>query len=86
LADTLRQRSGSLGEMFGVVRQFSGEFKGIFHASQNAVQFPNRDALLTKLAESKELPSINELEQFWQTVMEQMIVSGDTSTVPATVV
>ncbi|MGZ7272652.1 hypothetical protein ACXWPW_09960, partial [Streptococcus pyogenes] len=28
LADTLRQRSGSLGEMFGVVRQFSGEFKG----------------------------------------------------------
>lgn len=86
LADTLRQRSGSLGEMFGVVRQFSGEFNGIFHASQNAVQFPNRDALLTKLAESKELPSINELEQFWQTVMEQMIVSGDTSTVPATVV
>jgi biopolymer transport protein ExbB len=86
LSETLRQRSGSLGEMFGVVRQFSGEFNGLFSASQNAVQFPEREALLTKLAESKELPSITELEQFWQIIMEQMIVSGDTSTVPATVV
>ena len=28
LTETLRQRSGNMGEMFGVLRQFAGEFKG----------------------------------------------------------
>ncbi|EJG1714835.1 MotA/TolQ/ExbB proton channel family protein [Vibrio parahaemolyticus] len=86
LTETLRVRSGTLGEMFGVVRQYAGEFKGLFAASQNAVQFPERDALLTKLAESKELPSTQELETFWHTILQQVVVSGDTSTTQATVV
>ncbi len=86
LTETLRVRSGTLGEMFGVVRQYAGEFKGLFAASQNAVQFPERDALLTKLAESKELPSTQELEAFWHTILQQVVVSGDTSTTKATVV
>ncbi|ENC6729719.1 MotA/TolQ/ExbB proton channel family protein [Vibrio navarrensis] len=86
LSETLRQRSGTLGEMFGVVRQYAGEFKGLFNASQNAVQFPAREALLTKLAESKELPSTEELEAFWHTILQQLIISGETSTAPATVV
>lgn len=86
LSETLRQRSGTLGEMFGVVRQYAGEFKGLFNASQNAVQFPARDALLTKLAESKELPSTEELEAFWHTILQQIIISGETSTTAATVV
>ncbi|MGF1702408.1 MotA/TolQ/ExbB proton channel family protein [Photobacterium makurazakiensis] len=86
LTETLRQRSGTLGEMFGVVRQYAGEFKGLFAASQNAVQFPERNALLTKLAESKELPSTLELEAFWHTILQQVVVSGDTTTTPATVV
>ncbi|MDW2173464.1 MotA/TolQ/ExbB proton channel family protein, partial [Vibrio sp. 1567] len=86
LTETLRVRSGTLGEMFGVVRQYAGEFKGLFAASQNAVQFPERDALLTKLAESKELPSTQELEAFWHTILQQVVVSGDTSTTQATVV
>ena len=86
LTETLRQRSGTLGEMFGVVRQYAGEFKGLFAASQNAVQFPERNALLTKLAESKELPSTQELEGFWHTILQQVIVSGNTTTAPATVV
>ncbi|PSW12649.1 MotA/TolQ/ExbB proton channel family protein [Photobacterium sanctipauli] len=86
LTETLRQRSGTLGEMFGVVRQYAGEFKGLFAASQNAVQFPERDTLLTKLAESKELPSTQELEAFWHTILQQVVVSGDTTTTAATVV
>ncbi|KKX76238.1 biopolymer transporter ExbB, partial [Vibrio parahaemolyticus] len=55
LTETLRVSSGTLGEMFGVVHRYAGEFKGLLAASKNAVQFPERDALLTKLAESKEL-------------------------------
>ncbi|WP_456295980.1 MotA/TolQ/ExbB proton channel family protein [Vibrio sp. AK197] len=86
LTETLRQRSGTLGEMFGVVRQYAGEFKGLFHASQNAALFPQRDELLTKMAESKELPSTQELESFWHTILQQIITSGKTSSSPATVV
>ncbi|MGF1738889.1 MotA/TolQ/ExbB proton channel family protein [Photobacterium satsumensis] len=86
LAETLRQRTGTLGEMFGVVRQYAGEFKGLFAASQNAVLFPERNAVLTKLAESKELPSSQELEAFWHTILQQIILSGETTTAPATVV
>ncbi|WP_342609825.1 MotA/TolQ/ExbB proton channel family protein [Vibrio tritonius] len=86
LSETLRQRSGSLGEMFGVVRQYAGEFKGIYHASQSDVLFPERGALLSKLASSKELPSSSELEAFWHTVLEQLVTSGQTKSVPATVV
>ena len=85
LTETLRQRTGTLGEMFGVVRQYAGEFKGLFAASQNAVLFPERADVLTKLAESKELPSSQELEAFWHTVLQQIIVSGETTTAPATV-
>lgn len=86
LTETLRQRSGTLGEMFGVVRQYAGEFKGLFHASQNAVQFPERDALLTRLAESKALPSSQDLEAFWLTIFQQLVTSGATTSLPATVV
>lgn len=86
LTATLKQRSGSLGEMFGVVRQYAGEFKGSFHASQNDVRFPERDALLSKLASSKELPSTEELESFWQIILHQLVASGETTTTPATVV
>lgn len=86
LTETLRVRSGTLGEMFGVVRQYAGEFKGLFAASQNAVQFPERGALLTKLAESKELPSTQELEAFWHTILQQVVASGETATTQATVV
>ncbi|MBT0080345.1 MotA/TolQ/ExbB proton channel family protein [Vibrio alginolyticus] len=86
LTETLRVRSGTLGEMFGVVRQYAGEFKGLFAASQNAVQFPERDSLLTKLAESKELPSTQELEAFWHTILQQVVASGETATTQATVV
>ncbi|WP_395356539.1 MotA/TolQ/ExbB proton channel family protein [Vibrio sp. D3] len=86
LTETLRVRSGTLGEMFGVIRQYAGEFKGLFAASQNAVQFPERDALLTKLAESKELPSTQELEAFWHTILQQVVASGETATTQATVV
>lgn len=86
LTETLRQRSGTLGEMFGVLRQYAGEFKGLFNASQNAVKFPERGALLTKLAESKELPSTAELEGFWYTILQQIVASGETSKANATVV
>ena len=44
LTETLRQRAGNMGEMFGVLRQFAGEFKGIFNASARRVEHPEQTA------------------------------------------
>ncbi|XEI33689.1 MotA/TolQ/ExbB proton channel family protein [Aeromonas veronii] len=86
LTETLRQRSGNMGEMFGVLRQFAGEFKGIFNASARRVEHPEQSALLTRLAESKELPSSDDLEAFWTTTLSRMVDGGKVSQIPATVV
>jgi biopolymer transport protein ExbB len=86
LTETLRQRAGNMGEMFGVVRQFAGEFKGIFNASPLRVEHPDQAPLLTKLADSKELPSSQELEAFWTTILSRMVDAGKVSQIPATVV
>ena len=86
LTETLRQRSGNMGEMFGVLRQFAGEFKGIFNASARRVEHPEQTALLTRLAESKELPSSDDLEAFWTTTLSRMVDGGKVSQIPATVV
>ncbi|WP_323893365.1 MotA/TolQ/ExbB proton channel family protein [Aeromonas caviae] len=86
LTETLRQRSGNMGEMFGVLRQFAGEFKGIFNASARRVEHPEQTALLTRLAESKELPSSDDLTAFWTTTLSRMVDGGKVSQIPATVV
>jgi biopolymer transport protein ExbB len=75
LTETLRQRSGNMGEMFGVLRQFAGEF-GIFNASARRVEHPEQTALLTRLAESKELPSSDDLTAFWTTTLSRMVDGG----------
>ncbi|KHA55553.1 biopolymer transporter ExbB [Aeromonas hydrophila] len=86
LTETLRQRAGNMGEMFGVLRQFAGEFKGIFNASARRVEHPEQTALLTRLAESKELPSSDDLTAFWTTTLSRMVDGGKVSQIPATVV
>ncbi|ALP43540.1 MotA/TolQ/ExbB proton channel family protein [Aeromonas schubertii] len=86
LTDTLRQRAGNMGEMFGVLRQFAGEFKGIFNASALRLQHPDQAQLLTKLAESKELPSSDELSLFWTTILSRMVDAGKVTQFPATIV
>lgn len=75
-----------MGEMFGVLRQFAGEFKGIFNASARRVEHPEQTALLTRLAESKELPSSDDLTAFWTTTLSRMVDGGKVSQIPATVV
>ncbi|MDO2948112.1 MotA/TolQ/ExbB proton channel family protein [Aeromonas simiae] len=86
LTETLRQRSGNMGEMFGVLRQFAGEFRGIFNNSALRLQYPEQGKLLAKLADSKELPSSDELAQFWTTLLSRMVDAGKVTQFPATVV
>jgi len=76
LQSLLDSRLGSLGELFGVVRQVSGDVSGVVFQSMISAQFPGRDEFFTDLAKAKELPSITKLEQLWFEMLREMTESG----------
>jgi biopolymer transport protein ExbB len=72
----LDSRAGNLGEMFGVVRQVANEFSSVVHNSIITAQFPDRGEFVTKLAGSKALPSMADLERFWFELQREMTETG----------
>lgn len=72
----LQEKTGSLGELFGVARQVAKDTRSVLSASLVSAQKPKRDAVPTRLAERKDNPSIDELEQLWLVVLDEMQESG----------
>ena len=77
--EELRLRIGNLGEMFGVVRQVSDDLSGTLMSSLTRAEKPVRAADLEKLSQAKELPNIQELQQLWLTLQEEMTMTGQIS-------
>jgi biopolymer transport protein ExbB len=78
LETALNQKVGQLGEMFGVVRQVSGDLRGIIGGSYVSSQsnLNDRDAFLEELGRSKALPSIEKLERLWFEMQREMTEGG----------
>ncbi len=76
LQELLRKRLGTFGELFGVVRQVAGETRAQIQDSLISSQLPGREALLEKLAQSESLPDIEQLEQLWYVLQQEMTESG----------
>ncbi len=72
LQETLRNNQGNLGELFGVVRQMAGDIKAVMDNSLVSAQIADRTALVSRLAQSRELPSLEELEGMWLAFLEEM--------------
>jgi biopolymer transport protein ExbB len=69
--------TGTLGEMFGVVRQASAEAYGQISTSIVSAEFPGRGAFLKRMSEeAKGLPNIKELEDLWFALQTEMTESG----------
>ena len=78
LTATLDSRLGNLGELFGVTRQVAGDTRGNLEASITSAQFgPERLDFLGKLGQSKELPSVGELEGLWAELVREMVEQGN---------
>ena len=77
LREELTQRSGNLGELFGVVRQSAGDTLGQWQGSQLNSRFPERRDELEALAQSSRIPSVEALEQFWYRLQQDMTASGE---------
>ena len=76
LEEQVAAKAGNLGEMFGVVRQSANDFSSVVHNSIVTAQYPDREAFVNKLSQTKGLPSIEDLERFWFEVQREMTESG----------
>ncbi len=85
LSHDLASATGDLGEMFGVVRQVSGDMSGQLHASLVSAQLPGRDQFMAELGSAKELPTIKELEELWFALQTEATESGKVVTFKAPV-
>ncbi len=86
LEEELNLAMGTLGEMFGVVRQVAGDFKGVVENSVVSAQIQGREKFAQKMASTKSLPGIPELEKLWYELQRQMTETGKTTTFKTTVV
>lgn len=82
----LAQRSGNLGELFGVVRQAAGDTRSQWQDSLLNMEFPERTVSLDRLAESRRIPTVGALESFWFMLQQDMTASGKISRFTAPVV
>lgn len=82
----LQRKTGDLGELFGAVRQASGELTADFSHSLVSVQYPQRQQFLNQLAQSKALPDVKALEQLWYLMLQEMGETGKTRTFKAGVI
>jgi biopolymer transport protein ExbB len=76
LETTLAERMGNLGELFGVVRQASGDIQAALDDSMVTAQMPGRTQFLSDLAQRRALPTVPELRQLWSAMVTEIAESG----------
>lgn len=82
----LQEKSGSLGELFGTVRQISNDSRSVLENSMISAQKPDRAEFLTAMAERKQQPTIEELRSLWLMLQEEMTESGKVSRFSASII
>jgi biopolymer transport protein ExbB len=76
----LKDRLGTLTELFGHLTSTAGDLRTNFGHSLVSAQYPNReeflDQLIGKMTGSEKLPSIEEIERLWFELQREMTESG----------
>ena len=85
LEGELRAAQGDFGEVFGLARSKAGEFKAILDSSLITAQYPTRGEVLGRVAESKALPSSDDLNAIWQTMLQEIKAQRQVATFDAPV-
>ena len=67
----LAERQGEFGELFGVARAAAADLNEQLNDSLISTQFPNRGEVLTRMARASSLPTIEELEALWYTMLQE---------------
>ncbi len=80
LEETLRLETGSLGEMFGVVRQNAKELQSELDQSVTGVELRAHQQSIDDVVAAKTLPSMAQLRGLWQAMSEEIRASGQVQT------
>ncbi|EOX3359861.1 MotA/TolQ/ExbB proton channel family protein [Vibrio cholerae] len=80
LEETLRLETGSLGEMFGVVRQNAKELQSELDQSVTGVEPRAHQQSIDDVVAAKTLPSMAQLRGLWQAMSEEIRASGQIQT------
>jgi len=76
LTTVLQERMGNLGELFGIVRQSSGDIQAALNDSMVSAQRSGRGDFLSELAQRKALPNVQELSTVWSRMVTEIAESG----------
>jgi biopolymer transport protein ExbB len=71
--------TGTLGEMFGVSRGAAASAAGMIATSIVSAEHSGRGETLNRIANSKEIPSLSDLEELWFALQTEMTESGKVS-------
>lgn len=85
LSTKLRERSGTLLDLFATARQVAGEAAAVFADSLISSQIPGRGELVATLAQNSTTHTIRELEELWFALQQEITESGKVVSYPARV-
>jgi len=75
----LDNATGTLGEMFGVSRAAAAGAYGQIATSIVSAEFSGRGEALNRIANAKEIPALEDLEELWFALQTEMTQSGKVS-------
>lgn len=80
LEDRLKERMGSLKELFGVLQQVASDAQAQFHSSLTQLEYPQRTDFLIdfagRMGQANRLPELSEIEKLWFELQREMVESG----------
>ena len=80
LEEALKERMGSLKELFGVLQQVASDAQAQFYSSLTQLEHPDRNAFLIdfagRMGQANRLPALAEIEKVWFELQQEMIESG----------
>lgn len=86
LEQQLHLETGSLGELFGVVRQTAKDLDVELKSSVTGITNANNTDVINEIVAAKSLPSMSQLTGLWQTMTQQVQASSELALMPVTVI
>ena len=77
---------GALGEVFGVVKQVAGDFRGQVLSSVISAEISGREKFVENIAASKKLPTTKELRRLWVEIQREITEQGKVTQFTADVI
>ena len=85
LDEELASKQGEFQELFGAARSAAADLNAQVSRSLISAQFPGRGETLRELAQTKKLPSEDQLRDLWEIMIQQIAEQGKTATFDANV-